>query len=130
MRHELHLARVGFGVLVAIAGIAGVVGLVVGGRDAAASAAIGVGLVAVNHAIAVASTAWSRTLGPRVFAVSFGVFVFRMAFMLGAFGSLATVVWIHDATLATSFCVALVASLAAECFSYVRGSYVPSWRTR
>ena len=34
------------------------------------------------------------------------------------------------ALLAVSFCVALVVSLAAECVSYVRGSYVPAWRTR
>jgi hypothetical protein len=109
---------------------AAAIGLLVGGGTAATSAAIGVGLVALNHAIAVASTAWSPTLGPRVFAVSFGVFVFRMLFMLGAFGSLASVAWIHDALLAASFCSALVVSLAAECFSYVRGSYVPAWRTR
>jgi hypothetical protein len=89
-----------------------------------------VGLVALNQAIAVGSTAWSRTLGPRVFAVSFGVFFFRMIFMLGAFGMLATITWIHDTMLAVSFCVALVASLAAECVSYVRGSYVPAWRAR
>ncbi len=130
MRHELHLARAGFLALALIAAAAMTVGAALDGADGAFSAGIGVGLVAANHAMAVGSTAWSRTLGPRVIAVSFGVFVFRMLFMLGAFGSLGSVAWIHDTLLAVSFCVALVVSLAAECFSYVRGSYVPAWRTQ
>jgi hypothetical protein len=130
MRHELHLFRKGFYALIAIAVVAAVAGLIVDGTAAATSAAIGVGLVALNQAIAVASTAWSRTLDAKVFAVGFGVFVFRMAIMLGAFGSLSTVGWIHETMLAVSFCSALVASLAAECIAYVRGSYVPAWRTR
>jgi hypothetical protein len=130
MRHELHLSRAGFLAIAAIAAIGTAVGSVVGGSEGALSAGIGVGLVAVNLAIAVCSTAWSRTLAPRVIAVSFGVFVFRMLFMLGAFGTLGTIGWIHDTLLAVSFCVALVASLTAECLSYVRGSYVPAWRTR
>jgi hypothetical protein len=130
MRHELHLARAGFLALLLIAAVATAVGGVVAGGSGARSAAIGVGLVATNHALAVLSTSWARTLGPRVIAVGYSVFVFRMAFVLGTLGTLQSVAWIHDAMLAGSFCAALVASLAAECVSYVRGSYVPAWRTR
>lgn len=128
MRHELHLARAGFAALGVLALVAVAVGLLIAGAGGARSAAVGVGLVAVNHALAVASTSWARTLAPRVIAVGYSVFVFRMLFVLGTFGTLQTVSWIHDGLLAGSFCAALVASLAAECFSYVRGSYVPAWR--
>ena len=130
MRHELHLARAGFAALGAIALAAIAIGFAVAGGNGARSAAIGVGLVAINHAMSVASTSWARTLAPRVIAVSYSVFVFRMLFVLGAFGTLQSVSWVHDALLAGSFCAALVASLTAECISYVRGSYVPAWRTR
>jgi hypothetical protein len=130
VRHELHLARVGFLALVLIGLLTAAAGAVVAGSAGAWSAAIGVGLVAANHAIAVASTSWARTIAPRVIAVSYSVFVVRMLLLLGTFGTLGGVAWIHDALLAGSFCAALVASLSAECWSYVRGSYVPSWRTR
>ena len=130
MRHELHLARAGFGALLAIAASALIVGALVDGTHGLVSAGIGVGLIAVNHGVAVLSTSWARTVGPRVIAVGYSVFVFRMLFVLGAFGTLQTVPWIHDGLLAGSFCAALVASLAAECLSFVRNSYVPAWRTR
>ena len=130
VRHELHLARVGFLALAAIGVLAAAIGAVVDGNAGAWSAAIGVGLVAANHAIAVASTSWAKTIAPRVIAVSYSVFVVRMMLLLGTFGTLGTLTWIHDTLLAGSFCAALVASLSAECWSYVRGSYVPSWRTR
>ena len=94
------------------------------------SAVIGVGLVAVNHAVAVASTGWARTITPGVVAVGYSMFVVRMLLLLGIFGSLQAVGWIHGALLAWSFCAALVLSLTAECVSYARGSYVPVWRTR
>ena len=130
MRHELHLARAGFAALAALMAVAAVSGTLVAGYDGLRSAAIGVGLVAVNHAFAVASTSWARTLEAKVIAVGYGAFVFRMAFVFGVFASLRSVGWIHEGLLAGSFCAALVVSLTAECISYVRGSYVPSWRTR
>lgn len=130
MRHELHLARAGFVSLAAIATGAVTLGLVLAGGDGARSAALGAGLVAGNHAVAVASTSWARTLGPRVLAVGYAVLVVRLALLLGIFTTLRTVTWIHEGLLAGSFCAALVASLAAECFSYARGSYVPAWRAR
>jgi hypothetical protein len=130
MRHELHLARAGFLALAAVAAISTVIGAAYGGSRGAASAAVGVGLVAANHAVAVASTSWAKTFGPRVMAVGYSVFFVRKLLVLGVFGSLRTVAWVHGGLLAGSFCAALVASLAAECVSYARGSYVPAWRTR
>lgn len=130
MRHEVHLARAGFAALSVIATVAVVLGASVGGVDGARSAAIGVALVAVNHAVAVASTAWARSLRPTVMAVFYGVFAFRMLFVLGVFGTLRTLAWVNDALLAGSFCAALVASLVAECLSYARGWYVPAWMRR
>lgn len=130
MRHELHLARYGFAALAVVALAASAAGAVIAGRAGALSAAIGVAIVAVNHGVAVLSTGWARTVGPSVIAVGYSVFVVRMLFVLGTFGSLQSVPWIQDTLLAVTFCVALVASLAAECVSYARGSYVPAWRVR
>jgi hypothetical protein len=130
MRHELHLARAGFLALAVIAVASATFGALLEGADGARSAAVGVALVAANHAVAVASTSWARTLGPKVIAVGYSVFVVRLMMLLAAFGLLQGRTWVHDTLLAGSFCAALVASLAAECVSYARGSYVPSWRTR
>lgn len=128
MRHELALLRVG---LRAIAGVAAVcvgLGIVLDGAAGVASAALGVGLVVANHVVAVASTGWARIIRPAVVAVGYAVFVVRMFAVFAAFAVLTTVGWIHDGMLAASFCAALVAALAAEVWSYARGSYVPSWR--
>ncbi|HYZ92037.1 MAG TPA: hypothetical protein VFA34_06530 [Actinomycetota bacterium] len=130
MRHELHLARVGFLSLIPVGALALVVcGLAAGGRGAASSA-IAVGLVAANHLVAALSTGWAPTLRPRVLSIGYAVFVVRMLALLVAFAVVASFTWIHDATFAVSFCVALVAMLAAECVSYARGSYIPQWRVR
>lgn len=130
MRHELHLARAGFTALTGVASLAVAASAALGGREAALSAALGVSLVAANHAVAVLSTSWARVLTPSVIAVGYSMFVVRMLLLLGIFGSLQGAAWIQPTVLATSFCVALVVSLAAECVSYARGSYIPSWRTR
>jgi hypothetical protein len=130
MRHELHLARAGFAALAAVCVVSTLVGALVSGPAGAMSAVIGVGLVAANHAVAVASTSWARTITPGVVAVGYSMFVVRMLMLLGIFGSLQAVGWIHGALLAWSFCAALVFSLAAECVSYARGSYVPAWMRR
>jgi hypothetical protein len=131
VRHELYLARVGFAALVCVCAVSALAGWAIAGRDGALSAAIGAGLVAANHAVAVASTSWARVLKPSVLAVGYSVFVVRMLLLLGIFGSLQSVGWIHGTLLAASFAAALVLSLAAECVSYARGSYVPAWmRTR
>jgi hypothetical protein len=115
--------------LVVVAIGASVVGASVDGPDGMRSAAVGVALVAANHAFAVASTAWARVLGPRVVAVGYAAFVVRMLLLLGTFGTLQGLPWVNRTVLATSFCAALVASLTVECLSYARGWYVPSWRT-
>jgi hypothetical protein len=130
MRHEVYLARAGFAALAAVCVVSALVGAAVSGRAGAMSAVIGVGLVAANHAVAVASTGWARTIKPSVIAVGYSMFVVRMLLLLGLFGSLQAAGWIHGGLLAWSFCAALVLSLAAECVSYARGSYVPTWRTR
>jgi hypothetical protein len=130
MRHELHLVRRGFMALAPLGVLAVVIGWAVGGGRGSASAAIGVGLVAANHLVAALSTAWSPTLSPKVIGVGYASFVVRMAVMLGMFGTLSTLAWVNAPVLAMSFCAALVVTLGAECLSYARGSYVPSWRVR
>jgi len=130
MRHELYLARAGFAGLAAVSIVAVVAGAAIAGRAGAASAALGAGLVAANHGVAVLSTAWSRKLGIGVMAVGYSVFALRMLLVLAAFAGLQTLPWIHSALLAAAFCAALVATLSAECVSYVRGTYVPGWMRR
>ncbi len=130
MRHEVHLARVGFLVLVPVTAVSVGVALLAAGGRGAASAAIGAGLVGANHLAAVASTGWSPTLAPRVIAVGYVMFVVRMFALLVAFAVVASLGWIHGAAFAGAFCVTLVAMLTAECLSYARGSYIPAWRVR
>ena len=130
MRHELLLVRKGFVALAPIATLAVLVGWAFAGSRGAASAAVGIGLVAANHLVAALSTAWSPRLSPKVIGVGYAVFVVRMAVLLGLFGTLTTVAWVRAPVLAATFCLALVVTLSAECFSYARGSYVPSWRVR
>lgn len=130
MRHEVHLARVGFMVLLPVAVASCGVALLAAGSAGAASAAIGAGLVGANHLVAVASTGWAPTLAPRVVAVGYVMFVVRMFALLVAFAVVATLSWIHGAAFAGAFCASLVAMLTAECLSYARGSYVPAWMRR
>lgn len=130
MRHELHLARIGFLALIPVVIVAVGCGAVAAGGRGAVTAAIGVGLVAANHLVAVMSTGWAPTLRPRVIAIGYAMFVVRMLALLVAFILVAALAWIHTPTFAISFCAALVAMLAAECVGYARGSYIPEWRVR
>jgi hypothetical protein len=130
MRHELHLARVGFLALIPVASIAVGVSAVAAGGRGAASAGIATGLVAANHLVAVLSTGWAPTLTQGSLSVGYALFVVRMLALLVAFAVVASFGWIQSAAFAASFCVALVAMLAAECVSYARGSYVPAWMRR
>src|SRR5260221_351769 len=75
-------------------------------------------------------SAWSPTLSPKVIGVGYAVFVVRMAFVLGIFGTLSPLAWVHGGVLAVTFCAALVVTLGAECLSYSRGTYVPTWMRR
>lgn len=130
MRHELHLTVVGLKAL-AVTGVVSVgIGAAVSGALGAASAALGAGLVGANHAAAALSTGWSRELRPRVMAVGYAMFGLRMLAMFFAFAVLASIAWVHPVHLATAFCAGLVAVLGTECWSYMRTSYVPSWRLR
>lgn len=130
MRHELHLARIGFLTLLPVAAVAVLASGIAAGSVGATSAAIGAGLVAANHLVAVFSTGWAPTLRPRVVSVAYAVFVIRLLALLAAFAVVASLGWIHETAFAVSFCAALVAMLAAECLSFARGSYVPAWRVR
>jgi hypothetical protein len=130
MRHEVQLARVGFLTLVPVAAVCLAAGLLAAGGRGVASAAIGTGLVAANHLVAVGSTGWAPTLRPRVVAIGYAVFVMRMLALLVAFAAVASLGWIHTGMFVASFCVALVTMLTAECLSYARGSYIPDWMRR
>lgn len=130
MRHELYLAKVGFLAFVPVAALSIGVGAFIAQGRGASSAAVGAGLVAANHLVAVMSTGWAPTLRPRVVAVGYAVFVLRMLALLVAFALVASLGWIHPTIFVGSFCAALVVMLVAECLSYARGSYVPAWRLR
>jgi hypothetical protein len=70
---------------------AAAIGWLVGGSDAAASAAIGVVLVAANFALHGVSLAWASTISiPVVFAVALGGFFFRLAIIVAAMFALNT----------------------------------------
>ena len=128
MRHEMHLAARGLGALGAVAVLAAGVGFAVAGGLGAASAAVAAVVVSGNHLVAAASTGWARTLRPGVLAVGYGVFVVRMLLVFASLAALAGVPWIHRGVFAGTFCATLAATLVAECLSYARNSYVPSWR--
>jgi hypothetical protein len=129
MRHELALTRLGLLASLPPAVVLATAGALVGGPRGAASAAVGAGLVAVNQLAAAGSTAWARTIGPSVVAVGYAFFVVRMFVMFAAFAVVASLTWVHAPMFAIAFCAVLTISLAAECIGYVRGSYVPRWRT-
>lgn len=128
MRHEVRLVAAGLRAALPAAAALTVVGAVLGGGRGAASAALGASLVALNHLAAAASVGWARSLGPGVLAVGYAFFVVRMFGVFAAFAVLASIGWVHAPLLAAAFCTVLVTSLAAECVSYARGSYVPAWR--
>lgn len=130
MRHELHLARIGFLALLPATALAVLVAALTAGGRGAASAAVGAGLVGANHLVAVLSTGWAPTVRPAMVATGYAFFVIRMLALLVAFAVVASFGWIHETAFAVSFCATLVVMLAAECVSYARGSYVPAWRTR
>lgn len=129
MRHELALIRRGLGVLGVAVPLAAVAGGVGWGAAGAASVLVGGGIVGANQVVAGLSTGWARRLRPSVLAVSYGVFVLRMLAVIWALTALAGTAWVERPLLVAGFCVALASALGAECVSYARASYVPSWRT-
>lgn len=128
MRHELRLTSFGLRAALPAAALLAGIGGVVGGGRGAASAALGASLVAANHLAAAGSVGWARTLGPGVVAAGYAFFVVRMFAVFAAFAVFAQLKWVHQPLLAAAFCAVLVTSLLAECLAYARGSYVPRWR--
>lgn len=129
MRHELHLLVRGLRALGVAAVFLAVLGALIAGVSGAASAMVAAGLVAANHGLAALSTGWAPTLRPGVLAVSYGGFFVRMLALLGVFLLLAGRSWVHPEVFAAAFGVCVAVALTTECLSYVRGSYVPAWRT-
>ena len=128
MRHELHLTAAGLVAAAPAAVLFVALGAALHGGRGAASAACGAGLVIANQAAAAVSTGWSRTITPSVVGVGSAFFVVRMFAMFAAFAVLATMAWVSAPIFAAAFCFVLVVTLAAQCVSYARGSYVPGWR--
>lgn len=128
MRHEMHLALRGMRAVGATLPFMLAAAAIWAGAEAALSAALGAGVVVLNQALAVASTAWSRVLGPKVFATGYAGWILRMAGVLAAMSYFSRLAWVDKVSLAISFCAALAVLLGAECVSYVRRSYVPAWR--
>lgn len=128
MRHELHLLVRGLRALGVGAAVLVAAGGLVAGRTGAATAALAVGVVAANHALAALSTGWARTLRIKVLAVGYAVFAVRMLALLVLFVVLQGVPWVHREVFAIAFGASVVVALGAECLSYVRHSYVPAWR--
>lgn len=129
MRHELHLTARGLRAFAVVLCPLAALGAVTGRWAGVASVLLGGGLVVANHALAALSTGWSRTLSPSAVAIGYAVFVVRMFAVFAALAVLSQLAWVSRPLLAASFCTVLVATLGAECLSYARGSYVPSWRT-
>ena len=130
MRHEVHLMRVGFRVLLPVAAATVAVCGVLAGARGAESAAAAMALVVANHLAAVMSTGWAPTLRPGVVAAGYAGFVIRMMLLLAAFAVLASMPWITPGAFAGSFGLGITVLLTAECVSYARGTFVPSWRPR
>jgi hypothetical protein len=128
VRHELHLAAKGLRALAIAVVPLVLIGALLGGTRGSVSALVGAGIVGANHAVAAASTAWSRTLGAGALAAGYAIFVVRMFAVFAALAVAAQAAWIHKPALALAFCAALAVALTVECLSFVRKSYVPAWR--
>ena len=129
MRHEIHLAARGLRAAGLTAPLFVGAAALGGGRAAALSAATGCGLVMANRGAAAATTAWSRVLTRTVATAGYLGWIVRMGAVLGALTLAASAGWVNRPALAISFCGTLAVLLGAECVSYFRGSYVPSWRS-
>jgi hypothetical protein len=128
MRHEVHLVRRGLEALVLALPLLVAAGAIVAGGRGALSVLLGAGIIAANQVLAAASTGWARTLGFGPLAVAFGMYWVRMLGVVAVFAAVASIGWVHRPLVAIAFCAALVVTLGAECWSYARKSYVPSWR--
>jgi hypothetical protein len=102
--------------------LAGAIGWLVGGSDVAASAAIGVVLVAANFALHGVSLAWASTISiPVVFAVALGGFFFRLAIIVAAMFALNTLEWFSPVAFGLAVVPATLLLLAYEAQLVSRG---------
>ena len=102
--------------------LAAAVGAVLGGAEAAGSAAIGVAIVALNFAAHGASLAWASTISiPVVFAVALGGFFFRLALVVAAMFALNTLAWFSPLAFGLAVVPATLVLLAYEAQLVSRG---------
>lgn len=127
MRHELAIASKGVMPALIVTLIVSLIALVSGGAWAGASALAGAALIAANHALAALSAGATKTFDMGVAAFVWATWMIRMFAVVMAFAFLST--FTHRGWTAAGFVAALVVSLAWECASYARGTYVPAWRT-
>ena len=101
---------------------AAAIGWLAGGSDVAASAAIGVVLVAANFALHGVSLAWASTISiPVVFAVALGGFFFRLAIIVAAMFALNTLDWFSPVAFGLAVVPATLLLLAYEAQLVSRG---------
>jgi len=102
--------------------LAGAIGWLIGGSDVAASASIGVVLVAANFALHGVSLAWASTISiPVVFAVALGGFFFRLAIIVAAMFALNTLEWFSPVAFGLAVVPATLLLLAYEAQLVSRG---------
>ncbi|HVL80948.1 MAG TPA: hypothetical protein VM840_05085, partial [Actinomycetota bacterium] len=75
MRHEVHLLRRGLVATVPFVLLLLLAAGTLRGRQAAASVAVGAGVILVNQLLSVASTAWARVFGPAAAATAYAGWV-------------------------------------------------------
>jgi hypothetical protein len=102
--------------------VSAAIGWLVDGPAIAASAAIGVALVAVNFALHGASLAWASTISiSAVFAVALGGFFFRLAIVVAAMFALNTLDWFSPVAFGLAVVPATLLLLAYEAQLVSRG---------
>jgi hypothetical protein len=102
--------------------VAALVGLVVSGRDAAASAALGAAIVLLNFAAHGLSLAWASGVSiTAVHAVALGGFVLRLGVIVGAMFALNTMSWFSPLAFGLAVVPATVLLLVYEARLAIRG---------
>jgi ATP synthase protein I len=102
--------------------LAFLVGLLVSGPGAGASAAIGVALVYANFAAHGLSLAWASTISiPVVQGVALGGFVFRLGIVVGVMFALNTFAWFSPLAFGLAVVPATLLLLAYEARLAIRG---------
>jgi hypothetical protein len=121
-RPELTMVRKATVPAVAAFALAVVVGWVLGGPGAAASAGIGIALVYVNFATHGWSLAWASTVSVgTVMGVALGGFAIRLGIIVGAMFALDTLSWFSPVAFALAVVPATLLLLAYEAQLVSRG---------